>query len=84
MENLFGIHPIERDRTTFIPDFPTENMTLNDVASTLKNCHDMTTAQLMDMIRRNYIIFLDEKYLTDRDYRKAAIDVFSNEEFIIA
>ena len=83
-DSIFGIHPIEKDRSTFIPDFPTENMTLNDIHSTLRNCNDMTLPQLEDMIRRNYHIFLDEKYLTERKYRQAVIETFSNETFIRA
>ena len=84
MESLFGIHPKDVDRSTFIPDFPTENMTMNDIDQTLRNCTSMTNVELENMIRRNYHVFLNEKYLTEYEYRKAVINTFSNEEFVKA
>lgn len=84
MEDYFKLHPKEKDTSTFIPDFPTENMTLDDVATTIRSSKDMTISELEDMIRRNYNIFLDEKYLTDFNCRKSVIDVFSNESFILS
>lgn len=84
MDSIFGIHPKEVDRSTFIPDFPTENMTMNDIDQTLRNCTNMTTIELENMIRRNYHVFLNEKYLTEYEYRKAVINTFSNEEFVKA
>lgn len=84
MDSYFGLHPKEKDRSTFIPDFPTENMTLNDVAQTIRSSSNMSREQLEDMLRRNYSIFLDEKYLTDYNCRQSVIDVFSNEIFILS
>lgn len=84
MDTYFGLHPKEKDRSTFIPDFPTENMTLNDVAQTIKASKDMSREQLEDMLRRNYPIFLDEKYLVEYNYRQSVIETFSNELFILS
>jgi hypothetical protein len=83
MDDYFGLHPKEKDKSTFIPDFPTENMTLSDVAQTIRSSNDMNQEQLEDMLRRNYHIFLDEKYLVEYNYRKSVIDTFSNESFIL-
>lgn len=82
MEPLYT--PIEKDKTVFIPDFPTENMTLEDVAATLKTASDMSEKELEEMIQRNFRIFLDDKYLLDYNCRQAVIDVFSNKKFLKA
>lgn len=81
-EPLF--HPKEVDRATFIPDFQTENMTLEDVAKALKNAEGLSSQELEEMIARNFRIFLDDKYLLDYQCRQAVIDVFSNKDFLRA
>ena len=82
MEPLFT--PIEKDKTTTIPEFQTENMTLDDVAKELKNSGDMSEEKLEKMISTNFRVFLNDRYLLDYNCRQAVIDVFSNKKFLRA
>lgn len=76
--------PIEKDKTIFIPDFPDETTTLKDVASHLKGINSLNDVDLMKLIRNDYRIFLDERYLLNFEYRQVIIDIFSNKRFLKA
>ena len=80
MEPLF--HPREKDRTLTIPEFTTEDATLDSVAQALTSIDDLTDTQLFEMIQKNYKLFLDDKYLLNYNYRQTVIDIFSDERFL--
>ena len=74
--------PIERDKTVFIPDFPNETTTLKDVALDLKKIDSISDIELIKLIKNDYRIFLDERYLLNYEYRQIIIDIFSNKRFL--
>lgn len=80
MQPLF--HPREKDRSISIPEFTTEDMTLDAVAKALSNIDSLSDNELFEMIHNNYKLFLSDTYLLDYNYRQTVIDIFSDERFL--
>lgn len=80
MQPLF--HPREKDRSISIPEFTTEDMTLDAVAKALSDIDKLSDTELFEMIHNNYKLFLSDSYLLDYNYRQSVIDIFSDERFL--